>query len=89
MRIKSANERLNINKLSFPLVHPSMLRRLFFRFVEVHPGVPRSFIRGYGTPLQPEIYRSIYSDEILLPQFINRDVDKIKSLEDLEKLADA
>ena len=87
VRIKSANERLNINKLSFPLVHPSMLRRLFFRFVEVHPGVPRSFVRGYGMPLQPEDYRSIYSDEILLTQFINKDVDKIKSLEDLEKLA--
>ena len=35
VRIKSANERLNVSKLAFPLVHPSMLRRLFFRFVEV------------------------------------------------------
>ena len=87
IRIKSANERLNINKLSFPLVHPSMLRRLFFRFIEVHPGVSRSFVWGYGRPLQPEDYRRVYSDEILLPQFINKDVDKIKSLEDLEKLA--
>ena len=66
-----------------------MLRRLFFRFIEVHLGVSRSFVGGYGTPLQPEDYRRVYPDEILLPQFINKDVDKIKSLEDLEKLVDA
>lgn len=37
VRIKSANEKLNISKLALPLVHPSMLRRLFFRFIEVYP----------------------------------------------------
>lgn len=86
IRIKSANERLNINKLSFPLVHPSMLRRLFFRFIEVHPGIPRNFIPGYGRPIEPAILRTHYPDEILLPQFINKDINSINSLEDLENI---
>lgn len=85
VRIKSANERLNISKMSFPLVHPSMLRRLFFRFVETYPNVPRSFRHGYGTPTAPETLRKSYPDEILLPQFIRKDVNSIKTLGDLEK----
>lgn len=49
VRIKSANERLNISKMAFPLVHPSMLRRLFFRAVEVMPGLKdNEFFPGYG-----------------------------------------
>lgn len=86
VRVKSANERLNINKLSFPLVHPSMLRRLFFRFVETYPNVPRSFRGGYGRPMGPETLRTACKDEILLPQFINKDIKQINTLSDLEKI---
>lgn len=86
VRIKSANERLNINKLSFPLVHPSMLRRLFFRFIETYPGVPSSFRVGYGRPTDAEDLQRAYPDEILLPQFIRKDIKSINTLKDLEKL---
>lgn len=86
IRLKSANEKLNISKLSFPLVHPSMLRRLYFRFIEVHPPVSKSFLHGYGSPQSPQILRSIWPDDILLPQFINKDIEKINTLEDLENL---
>lgn len=86
VRVKSANERLNINKLSFPLVHPSMLRRLFFRFIEVYPNVPNSFRPGYGIPTNAENLKKVYPNEILLPQFINKDIKQINTLNDLEKL---
>ena len=86
IRLKSANEKLNISKLSFPLVHPSMLRRLFLRFVEVHPPVSNDFKRGYGRPQEPSTLRVIWPDDILLPQFINKDIEKINTLEDLENL---
>ena len=86
IRLKSANEKLNISKLSFPMVHPSMLRRLYFRFMEVHPGVSEHFRTGYGTPQQPQMLRAIWPDDILLPQFINKDIEKINTLEDLENL---
>lgn len=86
IRLKSANEKLNISKLSFPLVHPSMLRRLYFRFIEVHPPVSNDFKHGYGIPQEPSVLRAIWSDDILLPQFINKDIEKINTLEDLENL---
>lgn len=86
IRLKSANEKLNISKLSFPLVHPSMLRRLFFRFEEVYPDVSEKFRRGYGIPASPDIMREVWKNEILLPQFINKDINKINTLEDLENL---
>ena len=48
VRIKSANERFNVAKMAFPIAHPSMLRRLVFRFVECCPDANRGFRGGYG-----------------------------------------
>jgi len=84
VRIKSADERLNVSKLAFPLVHPSMLRRLFFRFIEVYPHITESFVGGYGRPATSAEMRNIFKDEYLLPNFINKDVNTIKTIDDLE-----
>lgn len=86
IRIKSANEKLNISKLSFPLVHPSMLRRLLLRFIEVHPLVTRDFIVGYGIPIEDNVMRATSPGEYLLPPFIRKDVNQIRTLDDLEKI---
>lgn len=86
IRLKSSNEKLNISKLSFPLVHPSMLRRLYLRFVEVHPGIGIGFKYGYGVPIEPNEMRKVYPNDILLPQFIAKNIEKINTLEDLENL---
>lgn len=88
VRIKNSGEKLNISKLSFPLVHPSFLRRLYFRFVEVHPTIPECMNVGYGTPLSPTEISSIMNDstDILLPQFIKKDIECIHSLDDLKNL---
>ena len=67
-RIKKANERLNVSKLAFPLVHPSMLRRLYFRWVEVYPEVTRSFVHGYGKPIHADELKSVVGkNEYVLP----------------------
>lgn len=88
IKLKKANEKLNISKLAFPLVHPSMLRRLFLRFMEVYPGVPDEYTRGYGRPMGESLIRECFpKNEILLPQHIRKDVDSIKTLDDLEKLS--
>lgn len=88
VKLKKANEKLNISKLAFPLVHPSMLRRLFLRFMEVHPGVPDEYTGGYGRPMGESLIRECFpKNEILLPQHIRKDVDSIKTLDDLEKLS--
>lgn len=52
LRVKNANERLNVSKMAFVMCNPSMLRRLGFRFIEVYPEVTESFVSGYGTPLR-------------------------------------
>ena len=88
VKLKKANEKLNISKLAFPLVHPSMLRRLFLRFMEVHPGVPDEYTGCYGRPMGESLIRECFpKNEILLPQHIRKDVDSIKTLDDLEKLS--
>lgn len=86
VRIKSANEKLNVSKLAFPLVHPSMLRRLFFRFIEVYPNVTKSFVSGYGRPATSDEMRNIFKGEYLLPNFIKKDVNTIKTIDDLENI---
>lgn len=74
IRIKSASERLNISKVAFPLCHPSMLRRLLFRYVEVCPEITKSFVDGYGIPKNPE--ELVIKNEYLLPKLVD-DVDEV------------
>lgn len=84
IRIKSASERLNISKVAFPLVHPSMLRRLIFRLIEKYPEINRSFIGGYGRPIKDEeLKRYLAKDEYLLPSFVKKDINKITKIDDL------
>lgn len=86
VRIKSANEKMNISKLAFPLVHPSMLRRLFFRFIEVYPNITKSFVSGYGRPATSSEMRKMFPGEYLLPNFIKKDVNTIHTIDDLENI---
>lgn len=87
IRIKSANEKLNISKLAFPLVHPSMLRRLLFRWIEVYPNITKRFVSGYGRPATSEELRKMFDkSEYLLPNIIKKDMSKINTIDDLENL---
>lgn len=66
LKIKSANERLNVSKVAFPLVHPSMLRRILFRLIEVDPTLHGSF-DGYGTPLaEDDLKKYLKKGEIFI-----------------------
>lgn len=83
IRLKNSTEKLNLSKLAFPLVHPSMLRRLSFRFLEVAPNVSQQYVFGYGRPVYAnEVKKYVGDNEYVLPERIE-DVNKIKSLEDL------
>lgn len=83
VKVKNANERLNISKLSFPMVHPSMLRRLFFRFIEVYPEVTSSFTGGYGYPISFEETKKAFPNDIVIPAVFNDSIDGIVDLESL------
>lgn len=85
VRIKSANERLNVSKQAFPLVHPSMLRRLILRYVEVAPTVTSYFTWGHGMPSDEiTVRRFLGKDEYLIPRFIKMDVKDINSAADIK-----
>lgn len=85
IRIKSSNERLNVGKMSFPLVHPSMLRRLLFRLEEVHPTITSDFVGWYGRPMSQSDVVKCFKDDFVLPRFIDVDINNIKSVDDLYK----
>lgn len=49
VRVKNYRDRLDLQKLCFPIAHPSMLRRIGFKFLETVPGLTnRGFAHGYG-----------------------------------------
>lgn len=51
--MKRYRDKLDIKKMIFPLVHPSMLRRIFFKYLETAPSITNDyFASGYGTPIQ-------------------------------------
>lgn len=52
INVKGWREHIDIKKLAFPLVHPSFLRRLGFRWLETVPSLSEDgFSDGYGKPL--------------------------------------
>lgn len=83
VRIKNANEKLNISKVAFPLVHPSMLRRICFRFLEVFPNVNRYFCDGYGSPMRANAIAKIFDGDVVIPEVWNIDPSQIKDLSDV------
>lgn len=59
VKIKNANERLNLSKISFPMVHSSYLRRIMFKWIETFEYTTRSFDTNYGTPVKCEDFNNI------------------------------
>lgn len=59
VRIKNASERLNLSKVSFPMVHSSYLRRILFRWMERFEYATRPFNDTYGTPVKCEEFNNI------------------------------
>ena len=50
VQLKDYKDRLDLKKLCFPIAHPSMLRRIGFRFLETVPGLKNDyFASGYGS----------------------------------------
>lgn len=63
IRVKAAAERLNVAKTAFPMTHPDMLRRMVFRFREVHPD-----LRSNGWP---DAYGASIYDRSVVKSFLN------------------
>lgn len=54
VNIKNFNERFSLQKICFPMVHPSMFRRIGFKYLETCPGMEEDFSCGYGRPASLE-----------------------------------
>ena len=86
IKVKKANEKLNISKLAFPMIHPSMHRRMVFRFREVFPETNWNFSSGYGATISVEQIRQHFAskDAIVIPLSIDGEVTNIKTIDDLK-----
>jgi hypothetical protein len=52
VNLKEYGQKLNLLKLAFPLVHPAMLRRIAFKWLETVPNLTdNEYNNGYGRPL--------------------------------------
>lgn len=80
VRVKNSSERLNVAKMAFVLCHPSMLRRMFFRFIEVYPKTTRQFVSGYGMPIADWQMKMACKGEYYLPPFIGYGIDDLKDM---------
>lgn len=81
--LKKSTEKISIAKMAFPLVHPSMFRRLFFRFIETYPTYPSSYKIGYGrVPDESKFKACCKKDEILLPTLLRGHTE-----EEIERLS--
>ena len=82
--IKEYSDRLDIQKLCFPLAHPSMLRRIGFKFTETVPGMTKDFSDGYGRPMEYSQFCSLYKRK---PQTVLLTLDLIMGFQNnVEKL---
>lgn len=73
LTVKKPQDRLSLIKMAFPLVHPSMLRRICFACMERNPYLRENFTQGYGRPCSEDFIPQ--KGEIFLPPFI-QDVGK-------------
>lgn len=68
--LKRETERLNLQKLYFPLCHPSWIRRLYFRLVEETKEATDIWVPGYGIPSDLVTVKKIMelkSNDIIIP----------------------
>lgn len=55
IKLKDARHPIDLLKISYPIIHPSFVRRHFLRYLETHPTMPekhaRNMCHGYGCPI--------------------------------------
>ena len=70
VKVKNANERLNMSKLAFTMAHPSMLRRIAFRYREVMPEGTKYITYSMGTSINPKELFEGKKGEYFIPSMV-------------------
>lgn len=88
--LKEAGERVNVQKLFFPLCHPSWIRRLNFRLIETTPDISYQWAGTYGYPCSVRLVRKVLDlDErtcVLIPTFDDLPIEGEDIIEDAQKV---
>ena len=87
VKVKDYQEKLNIQKLCFPIAHPSFFRRFGFRFVETFPALEDTYFKdGYGCSMNLDSLQKCFTfkdknaiilNAILIDRELNSDVEKL------------
>ena len=89
VRIKTDREPLNLKKLVFPLVHPSMLRRIYFRWAEVND-YDYDITGGYGKNDDEKTIlnnmKKIYNEDFILWTYNNIGKNKDHNIKKIEEI---
>lgn len=77
VNVKDYSEHLDLRKLAFPVAHPSMFRRIGFKWLETVPNLPKGsgFSFGYGHHVRRE---TMISEGMLEENEVYLDYDTIK-----------
>ncbi|MBQ9041363.1 MAG: hypothetical protein IJ111_00945 [Eggerthellaceae bacterium] len=88
-RLKMPDERVNLQKLYFPLCHPAWVRRLNFRLIETSPNMTDAWAGCYGIPAEVPMIRMVLglgAGDILIPTIEEMKLEGEDVLEDAQKL---
>ena len=92
VKIKNSSQPMNTLKTAFYVVHPSFLRRIYFRILENEPRLNNKTYNGYGQATNFETQRDLQTkmlgkDVIILDRSINLDEDNSyeENIKELEK----
>lgn len=89
--LKAENERMNIQKLYFPLCHPSWIRRLNFRLIEATPDITSSWSNGYGRPSDLSTMKKVIDldkNDIIIPTIEELNIRGDNLVDDANSLFD-
>lgn len=81
VKIKNASQRMNIKQMAFPLVHPSMFRRIVFGLIE-RLEETKHFGSGYGRCIEYNETKHLFKGQYFIPRIVSEqeitDIEKYK-----------
>lgn len=81
VKIKDAGQKMNVKQLAFPLVHPSMFRRIMFGLIE-RLEETKDFGMGYGICTTYEETKHLFEGQYFIPRIVSEqeitDIEKYK-----------
>lgn len=79
LKLKDYREHLDLKKICFPIAHPSMFRRIGFKWLETCEGITEeAFAYGYGSHYRFSEHKQEYRENVLDRNEVFIDLDMIR-----------